>query len=365
MRKAVPSRLLCALAVAAPFAQPLLAQEAASGFDLRATVSGQGMASNELSAAPRSGSPATAGFRSVAYPTWKIGDHWSVTGAFQLVTRPYFYQDFSTQGYGAKGYVLQSTLNYARVSDKGLLQFRVGQLSTSFGSFLLRYDDADNALIDMPLEYGYYYSPVSTLGLAGAQLDAARGKWDFRAQFANSSPANPRSIFARDQYGNWAGGAGYTIRQGLRIGVSAYRGPYLDRQYEYFYPGEANPNTLSAHALGLDGGWARGHTSLLGEVQNFVMPYKAIPTFRESAAYAEFKQVLSPRWYMAARACLTTAKEAGQVRGLETAAGFRPDRLQLIKVSYEIAHHDLGAPHNDNIVAAQLVTSFHLSAGRN
>jgi len=76
----------------------LIAQEANAGFDLRATLSGQFAASNILTEAPRSGSPATAGFRSVFYPTWKLGEHWSVTGAVQFYSRPYFFKSFSTQG---------------------------------------------------------------------------------------------------------------------------------------------------------------------------------------------------------------------------------------------------------------------------
>src|SRR6202042_767688 len=129
---------------------------------------------------------------------------------------------------------------------KGSVLLRAGQMSTAFGSFVLRYDDAENALVDLPISYGYYYAPVSILGVAGAQIDATRGKFDGRLQFANSSPANPRSIFARDQYGNWAGGAGYTIHQGFRIGVDAYRGPYLSRNYAFFLPGEKNPSALPA-----------------------------------------------------------------------------------------------------------------------
>jgi hypothetical protein len=343
---------------------PANAQEASSGFDLRATLSGQLSASNELTQPPRSGSAVTAGFRSVVYPTWKINDNWFVTGALQFVTRPYFYWDFSTPGYGAKGYVLQASLNYARVSGKGSLLVRAGQLSSVFGSFLLRYDDAENPVVDLPMEYGYYYSPVSTLGLAGAEVDASRGKWDARAQFANSSPANPRSLFAHDQYGNWAGGAGYTIRQGFRVGISGYRGPYLDRQYAYFFPGEANPNTLPAHAWGVDAAWAYGHTSVQGEVQRFVMPYTVIPTYREWAAYTEVKQVVSPRWYLAGRTGLTNANESGEVRNLESAVAFRPDRLQLIKFDYEIEHYDQGSPHNEDTFSVQFVTSLHASAGR-
>jgi len=150
-----PAILLC-LAAGALGAQPLMAQEADSGFDLRATLSGQAVASSISTEAPRSGSPITAGFRSVLYPAWKIGEHWSVTGAVEFYSRPYFFQSLSTQGYGAKGSILQATVNYSRISAKGSVSIRAGQLSTAFGSFALRYDDADNALIDLPIEYGYY-----------------------------------------------------------------------------------------------------------------------------------------------------------------------------------------------------------------
>jgi len=211
--------------------QFLHAQEASSGFDLRATLTAETIASKQLSDAPRSGSPIILGGKGVVYPTWKINDNWFVTGALQLTTRPYYYEQFSSEGYGVKGIVLQSTLNYSHISHKGSILVRVGEMSTAFGSFMLRYDDTDNPLVDIPIEYGYYYAPVSILGVAGAQIDATKGKWDGRAQFANSSPANPRSIFASDQYGNWAGGGGYTIRQGFRVGASGYRGPYLDRNY--------------------------------------------------------------------------------------------------------------------------------------
>ncbi len=352
--------LLCGM-LGEPF---LNAQEASSGFDLRATLTGQALASNELTAAPRSGSPLIAGERTVVYPTLKINDHWFVTGALQLATRPYFYSDLSTQGYGAKGVILQSTLNYSRVSRKGSILVRAGEMSTAFGSFMLHYDDADNALVDLPIAYGYYYAPVSFLPVAGAQIDVSKGKWDARAQFANSSPTNPRSIFAHDQYGNWAGGAGYTIRQGFRVGASAYRGPYLDRQFRFFFPGESNPSKLSANALGLDVSWAHGHTTAQGEFQKFVMPYDAIPTFRESAGYGEVKQALGPRWYIAARSGFSSANASGNEQIVETAAGFRPDRLQLIKISFEYDHFSTGAQQNDNVLGIQFITSFHKSVGR-
>jgi hypothetical protein len=136
--------------------QFLVPQEAESGVDLRATLSGQVAASSVSTEPPTSGSAISAGFRSVFYPTWKLSDHWTITGALQFYSRPYFFADFSTPGYGAKGDILQATLGYSRVSDKGSILIRAGQLSTAFGSFLLHYEDADNALVDLTLEYGYY-----------------------------------------------------------------------------------------------------------------------------------------------------------------------------------------------------------------
>ena len=342
------------------FSGPLVGQEGKAGVDLRATLSGQTVGSTILNQPPRSGSSIVAGFRGVLYPTLKFNDNWAITGALQLYTRPYFFDGFSTQGYGAKGNVLQASLNYSRVSDKGSILARAGQLSTAFGSFLLRYDDTDNALINMPIQYGYY-STVSSLGLVSAELDATHGKWDGRVQFANSSPANPRSIFAHDQYGNWAGGGGYTIRQGLRVGVSAYRGPYLDRQYKYFFPGEAKPSSLPAHALGVDVGWSRGHWNVQGEYQQFVMTYKLIPTFREQAGYVEARRVLHPRWFVAARGGYTSANASGNNERYEVAVGFRPDTFQLIKVGYELDHSSLGQIPFENTVAVQFVTTLHRS----
>jgi hypothetical protein len=342
----------------------MIAQEANSGVDLRATLTAQGVASEQLTEAPRSGSPMIAGSRSVLYPTIKFNEHWFTTGAWQLVTRPYYYSELSTTGYSAKGSILQATVNYARVSQKGSVLLRAGQMPTAFGSFLLRYDDAENPLVDLPLAYGYYYAPVTILGVAGAEVDATRGKFDGRIQFANSSPANPRSVFANDQYGNWAGGGGYTIRQGFRVGASGYRGPYLDRKYAYYFPGEANPSKLPAHAIGVDANWAHGHTTAFAEAQRFVMPYTKIPNFRESAGYLEIKRVFSPRWYAAGRYGIASSNATGRTSSIEVAGGYRVARWELLKVGYEFEHYSSGSQHDSKVLGIQLITILHKSFGR-
>jgi hypothetical protein len=177
-----------------------------------------------------------------------------------------------------------------------------------------------------------------------------------RAQFTNSSPANPRSVFDKDQYANWAGGAGYTIRQGFRIGVSAYRGPYLDRQNRFYFPGEALPRDLPSTGYGLDVQWGRGPWNVYGELAHFQMTYKAIPTFNMHTGYAEVRRVLHPRWYAAARTGYQRPVKYKGSESYEMAVGFRPAASQVLKFGFTTEHYS-GAPL-DHLVMLQFVTSF-------
>ncbi len=349
------SRRILALSLLA--VAPVFGQEAQSGFDLSATVTGQGVYSGLLKQSPRDGSGAAAGFRSVLYPTWKLSEHWIVSGAVEAYSRPFFPEEFSTQGYGVAVRVLQANIGYSRVWKNGSLVVRAGQLTSAFGSFLLRYDDADNALTDAPMEYGYYGKGISTFGLAGAEADLTLGKWDARAQFTNSSPANARSVFDNDQYGDWAGGFGYTIRQGLRVGFSGYRGPYMYKGDPYYFPG-LPIRDLPASAWGADVAWARGHWNVLGEWQRFDLAYNVIPTLREEAGYTEVRRVLHPRWYIAGRAGYLHTNFGFGGETYEAVAGFRPNTHQIIKAGYELARNSLSGALSGS-VTFQVVTTVH------
>ena len=68
----------------------LHAQEATSGFDLRTTITGQGVYSPELTEPPRSGGTILGGARVMLYPTWKLNNHWTITASLQAYTRPFF-----------------------------------------------------------------------------------------------------------------------------------------------------------------------------------------------------------------------------------------------------------------------------------
>jgi hypothetical protein len=332
------------------------AQEASSGLELRSNLSVSTIVSPQLKDAPRLGSQAVVGLRTMLYPTWKFNENWTISSAIQVHTRPYFMEELNTQGFGLRSDVLQLHLTYSRFWERKSLVARAGQLSSAFGSYLLRYDDAENAVLAAPLAYGYYYKPITTYALTGAQIDLTLGNVDLRAQLTNSSPTNRRSMFDSDQYGNWAGGVGYTIVQGLRIGTSGFRGPYLHREHPYYFANEKAPSQLPAFGAGVDVDWSRGHWAVRGEWQYFHRSYQAIPNFIQKAFYTEVRRVLHPRWYLAARTGSLSATVGGTTEAHELAVGYRPNSRQLIKAGYEIDSHT--SRGLSGTFAVQIVTSL-------
>jgi hypothetical protein len=337
----------------------LSAQEAESGFELNSTVSGEALYSPQL-AIPSRDVPAMGAFRVVLYPTWKLSKHWTLSGSVQGYSRPYFYGNFAEAGPFLGGNILQANVSYTRFWGHRSVIVRVGELSSAFGSFLLRYDDAVNPLVDMPASYGYYGAGVTTAGLPGVEVDTTLSKLDARLQFTNSSPANPQPLTSRDQYGDWTAGAGYTIFQGFRVGASAYRGPYLDRHYAYFFPGESDPIVLPATAVGVDAEWGRGPWNVNGEWQRFQMDYHAIPTFINDVGYGEARLTLRPRWYVATRLTSIRPSFGANSQVYEFAVGYRPGTHELVKVDYEVRQGPAISGASQNTLAVQFITSLRM-----
>ena len=53
----------------------------------------------------------------MVYPTWKLNQNWAVSGTVQIHTRPYFTEEFLTQGKGMRSDLLQLTLELLAILE--------------------------------------------------------------------------------------------------------------------------------------------------------------------------------------------------------------------------------------------------------
>jgi len=358
--------MVCGLAL------PAMAQEADYGFTLPATLSAGGMYSHAWQQATPTAGPLEPGFQLMLYPSIKLGKHWYAYGAVDLNLSPYypFQDDSATNRF--KVYIVQGFLAYNRTKGNKSLTVKAGQLSTAFGSFPLRYDDAQNPLLGAPATYGapaYGFFPVTLYGLPGMEVDTSFGPLDARLQLTNSSIANPKNLLQNGQSLNWTAGAGYTVRHGLRVGMSLNHGPYL-QVGRFLLPSE-NSSQWPFTAVGVDGQWARGRFSISGEWQRF---YYLYPRYIMSPVlkygYVEPKIVLNPRLYLACRVgyewfsdfqtinMAAPAELTPNRQATEVALGYRINRAQLLKVGYEWPHQNGVLNSQNNIFGVQLVTSI-------
>src|SRR5579862_6834548 len=231
--------LSLALLIAASCAN-LAAQDAQYGVALPLTISGGFLDTQRARYDDPSAPRDFVGFRLLATPEVKLGSHWFGYGALQVRSTPYFYQDAYDSRRTVDFDVLQCFAGYSRTWNHTSILAKAGKLASAFGSFPLRYDDMVNPLLDQPLPYNYLLyqpsqasganyglTPVTIYGLPAAEFDLTWSHLDTRFQFTTSNPYNPRDFFQSGQHPQWTAGAGYTIRQGFRVGVSAYRGPWL------------------------------------------------------------------------------------------------------------------------------------------
>jgi hypothetical protein len=353
--------------------------------------------------------PYTAGFRAVISPTLRLGPHWFVYSALQINSTPYFYYDaYAADERSVDFRTLQAFVGYSTTIKSASLLIKAGQLSSAFGSFPLQYDDAKNPLIDQPASYAtriplrpdqlpcgagdllsqeydrdifhgcggsskdrYGILPATLYGLIGLEAELSVARMDARFQLTNSSPANPLGLTSPSQHLQWSAGGGYTVRTGLRLGASVFRGPYLDREIELLLPRGKTIRDFPAAGIGADIQWAHGRWALNGELQRFQFDspnFQVAPSVR--VAYGEVKSILSTRAFAAVRAGVETYPRVRDVAGVsaphwapshqtyEFAFGFRPNRHQLIKAGYEwVRGADMSGTH-DNVVGIQVVTTF-------
>ena len=379
-----------------------------SGISMPITISGGAMYTDRLQFENPSNSPATWGLRAVLYPQFKLGSHWFGYAALQLRGTPYFYYDAFDPEHEYYSNIMQAFIGYTARKGNTAVVIKAGMLSSAFGAFPLRYDDAENPLLDQPLSYiteiplrtnqipcgttdlthqfyGYVnngcggatgggagLTPVTLYSLPGAEVDISSGRLDGRFQLTSGSPANPRDISQTGQYLQWAAGGGYTIRQGFRVGVSGFRGPYLDQNVAPILPMGTTLRSFPASAIGIDGQWARGRVSATGEFQRFWFNspnFSTAPSF--TSGYGEVKTVITPHLFVAGRAGwlspgraadnsgVSVAEFASRLTAYELGAGYWLGRNELLKGSYEWMHIQGTPGTKTNVLGMQFVVRFN------
>ena len=398
------------LCLHACFSAALLAaaQDAEIGVSMPVTVTGELLATHRLQTFAPGDSNLMGAARVLFYPSVKLGAHWFGYSAIQLKSEPFYYYDTYYPRRGVDALLLQGFIGYTRSSGNRTVTFKAGKLQTAFGSYPLRYDDAANPLLDVPPDYGIYLGllgdrlpcgvpdllaqhaigfvhfscgginsndygvwPTSLYGLPGAEVDLSIGRFDTRFQLTNSSPVYPLNMSSNSQHAQWAAGAGYTVRQGLHIGGSAFRGPFLQENVEDLLPAGEGPRDYPATGLGVDAQWARGRFSTTGEWQwhQFDFPNFLIAPAIKSG-YVEVKATLTPRFYTAFRAAArwhnepedAVEKSTGpfqpNLQTYEMAVGFHVDHFQTLKLGYEWMQTKDFFGNHVNVLGMQFVTSI-------
>ena len=402
-------RALSAAGLSALFAISGLAQEAESGVSMPVTASFGAMDTHRFDFFNPAASPAAVNFRLMFYPTLRLGKHWFAYAAIQVRRLPYFYYDAYLTERGVETNLVQGYVGYTVHSGPATVVFKAGQMVSAFGSFPLRYDDAQNPLMDQPLAYitevpirsdqlscgtsdllkQHYGSvaagcggeagrapgitPITLYGLPAAQAEISLRRFDARVQMTTSSPAYPESWnnISR-QYLQWTAGGGVTIQQGFRVGVSGFRGPYMENTVAPWLPAGTTVRSFPVIGRGLDVEWARGRLSANGELQDFRFdaPNYVVPP-RILAGYAELKARLTPRIYAVVREGFLKTESVLDARGVsasefaptlqatEIGVGYWLHPRVLAKVSYEFAQSAGSSGSRSNVLGMQLVATFN------
>ena len=387
-------------------------QEANSGFSVPLTISGDA----RYSRSSDDGGVGAAGWRVVLSPSLRLGSHWFAYSVLNAQSSSYLpYASGLDTDAAASFTVMQAYLGYRVDFYSASLLFKAGRLASAFGLYPLEYDDAKSPLIEPPPLYTsnlllrpdqipcniadvisqsydddiqfhcggsntqrYGMVPVTVYGIAGVEAQLSWDRLDARLQITNSSPANPQSLLSRSQYVQWAAGGGYSLHGGLHVGVSGFRGPYLDRVLGPLLQADQRLSDFPADGIGVDGQWSGGPWSLEGEWQRFrfgVPGFLASPS--DQGAYIQVKRIISPRVFVALRSSVeqpggatdaygqTTRQIDSRQETQEFVLGYRINRLQLLKTGINYVNRNgwwLGSGYNPSEhrfgLEIQLVTSL-------
>lgn len=286
-------------------------------------------------------------------------------------------------------------------------QVQIGRIPPVFGVFARRAYSFANPLIGTPLGYQYFSTlrqdelpsgpadfmrqrgrGYATQLLGGGASTRQHGlpaiagrRWDTGIEVHTS--AGPIDLMGAVTNGTLSapeirdhnGGRQVSGRIGVRplfalsFGVSAARGPYLDRIVEPWLPPGRKLDDYLQRTYGLDGEFAAGHFLTRGEI---IWSRWDVPRFTDALGLTslmlEGQYKLMPGLYVAARgdvlrfARIPTANGLQHwdypVRRLEFGGGYYPERRMLIKGVYQINRRDGTRFNRDNLAAMQIGVRF-------
>jgi hypothetical protein len=372
-------RLILAVALLLPLGA--WSQEANSGISVPVTISGNARVSRNSGESNESG----GGFRVLLSPSLRLGSHWFAYSVFGAQSSSYLtYSTGFDKDQAVRSTLIQAYIGYKADIHSASLLLKAGRLASAFGLYPLEYDDSKSPFIEPPPLYTanlllrpdqlpcnltdvvrqsydgeiqfhcggsnserYGMVPVTLYGIPGAEAQLSWNRLDARLQLTNSSPANPQSLLSRSQSAQWTAGAGYSAREALHVGMSGFRGPYLDHVLGPLLPAGKRLADFSAAGIGVDAQWSGGPWSLEGEWQRFrfgVPGFIASPS--DQGAYVQVKRIVSPRVFAAIRGSVqqpggatdAAGRAASQIDARqetgEFVLGYRINRLQLLKTGF-------------------------------
>jgi hypothetical protein len=362
-------------------------QEVSSGLSVPVTISGDA----RYQRSSDDGGVGAGGIRVVLSPSMQLGSHWFAYSTLNAQSSSYLaYASGLDTNQAVSFTIMQAYVGYKIDFKSASLLIKAGRLASAFGLYPLEYDDAKSPLIDPPLLYTsnlllrpdqipcnladvtsqsydddiqfhcggsnaerYGMVPVTLYGIPGVEAQLSWSRLDARLQITNSSPANPQSLLSRSQFAQWTAGGGYSLHGGMRVGVSGFRGPYLDRILGSLLQANKRLSDFSATGIGVDVQWSGGPWSLEGEWQRFRF---GVPGFLTSpsdqGAYVQVKRIISPRLFAAVRSSFEQPGGATDAYGQATSQidsrneieefvlGYRINRLQLLKSGISYANRD-------------------------
>lgn len=349
-------------------------------------------------------------FRAVVSPTINLGSNWFLYAAESVTSGGYY--TASGTGYTedtVDSHLLQAFVGYTGRGKHFNWLWKAGQLTSAFGLAPSKYDDARMPLSLLPPSYlsllplradqipcgtadlvrqrgstevefacgseendSYGMAPVTLYGLPGVEFELAADHIDARVQITNSSPSNPQNLLSSSQRPQATAGSGVRLPGGFHVGVSGFRGPYLDRSISSSLSSGTRWSSPKASGVGFDVQWFRKAWSVESEWDRFSFEsprFAVSPSATE--AYLQAKRVLSPRLFAAGRFSTIhfgsvrddTGLQSNDVwptrKQIDCGLGYHLNPHQVIKIGGGITTFPSFGPNDWRYIASvELVTSI-------